>query len=277
MRRTGIKTWRHLLRFRTFCVPREGFGAADCLDASAGDTHRGRFALADGASEGGPDSGRWARVLVDDFVQGDTTSSLPSPAAGGGLSGGWVAKLPVLQARWRSEVAAVTVPSDSPWYVAEHARARDNDAFATFLGLVMHPAPGPNTPWRWQALAVGDSCLFQVRSGVLIERFPMSGVEEFNTTPWLVGSHTSPEEVYRDRSRTVDGENWPEDRLYLMTDALAEWFLLRWEVDEKPWKELETFVNPAAADDEFADWVGDLRKGGQLRNDDVTMAAIWLE
>src|SRR5579864_4709874 len=103
MARTGIKTWHHLLRFRNFCVPREGNGPSDCLDASAGDTQRGRFALADGASEGGPDSGRWARVLVEDFVRADDNAYLPSPAAGGGTGGGWSETLPALQARWKAE------------------------------------------------------------------------------------------------------------------------------------------------------------------------------
>jgi hypothetical protein len=265
MARTGIKGWRHLLRFRNFCVPREGFGLADCLDASAGDTQRGRFALADGASEGGPDSGRWARLLVDDFVRGE------------GIQAPWPETLPPLQARWQAEAGPAPIATEMPWYVAEHARARDNDAFATFLGLVMQPAPGPNTPWRWQAFAVGDSCLFQIRTGVLIERFPMTAVDEFNTTPWLVGSHTSANEVQRDRSRTCDGEAWPDDRIWLMTDALAEWFLLRWEVDEKPWDELEEFLHPMVDDESFGNWVAKLRRAGQLRNDDVTLAGVWLE
>ena len=39
-----------------------------------------------------------------------------------------------------------------------------------------------------------------------------------------------------------------------MTDALAEWFLLRWEVDEKPWQELEEFLHPLVDDGSFADW-----------------------
>jgi hypothetical protein len=276
MARTGIKGWRFLLRFRNFCVPREGFGLGDCLDASAGDPQRGRFALADGASEGGPDSGRWARLLVDDFVSAEGIRA-PWPDALPQTLGTWPETLPPLQARWKAEAGGAPGPADMPWYVAEHARARDNDAFATFLGLVIQPATGPNTPWRWQALAVGDSCLFQIRTGVLIERFPMAAADEFGTTPWLVGSHTSPQELQRDRSRTCDGEAWPEDRIWMMTDALAEWFLLRWEVDEKPWEELEEFLHPMVDDASFANWVARLRHSGQLRNDDVTLAAVWLE
>ena len=265
MARSSTNGWRHQLKHRAFCVPRKGFGLDDCLDAVADNTASGRFAIADGASEGGPESGLWARLLVKDFVRAD------------GVTDPWPETLPPLQARWRTEVGRGAAPTEVPWFVAEHARARDNDAFATFLGLAMQAAPGPNTPWRWQALAVGDTCLFQVRSGVLIERFPIDEVTKFNTTPWLVGSHTTPEEVRRDRGRILDGENWPNDRIWMMTDALAEWFLLRWEVDEKPWEELEPFLNPMVVPESFDDWIADLRRLGQIRNDDVTLAAVWLE
>jgi hypothetical protein len=265
MARTGIRGWLPQLRFRQFCVPRQGSAPSDCLDAAAGDPDLGRFALADGASEGGPDSGRWARLLVDDFVR---FADDPQP---------WPASLVRLQERWKAGFAYAAVPADIPWYVSEHSRARDNSAFSTFLGLSVDDAHGPNNARRWRAFAVGDSCLFQVRSGVLVERFPISSFEEFNSTPWLVGSDTSPDEIRRERGRTLDGESHPGDRIWMMTDALAEWFLLRWEVDERPWEELEVFLNPMVIEESFADWIGDMRRTAQMRNDDVTLAAVWVE
>ncbi len=62
-----------------------------------------------------------------------------------------------------------------------------------------------------------------------------------------------------------------------MSDALAEWFLLRWEVDEKPWEELEVFLNPMVVEESFDDWIADLRRLGQIRNDDVSLVGVWLE
>ena len=53
--------------------------------------------------------------------------------------------------------------------------------------------------------------------------------------------------------------------------------MLRWEVDEKPWEELEPFLNSMVIAESFDDWVTELRQSGQLRNDDVTLAGVWLE
>ena len=261
----GHTGWPQRLRYHDFSVPRQGCSKADCLDAAAGDPERGCFAIADGASEGGP-----------------------SPACGPACSwmtsfglmrrssrGRWRCRR--LQARWRTRVGLSPRPAETPWYVAEHARALDNGAFATFLGLRLEPAVSPGMPWRWQALAVGDTCLFQIRSGVLIETFPLAAPGEFNTTPWLVGSDTSPEEIQRQRSRACDGECWPNDRIWLMTDALAEWFLVRHMHAEKPWEELQAFLDPLIHEDAFGEWIDELRRNGQLRNDDVTLAAVWLE
>ena len=100
------------LRHRDFRVSRQGFGPSECLDAAAGNAERDRFAIADGGSEGGPDSGRWARLLVDDFVETQITQEP------------WPASLPALQARWQVEAGQGVVLTDIPWYVEEHARAR---------------------------------------------------------------------------------------------------------------------------------------------------------
>jgi hypothetical protein len=66
------------------------------------------------------------------------------------------------------------------------------------------------------------------------------------------------------------------DRFYLMTDALAQWFLARHEAGQKPWQ----VIGKALADPEtgvaFPAWVEDLRDKGGLCNDDVTISAIAL-
>ena len=49
----------------------------------------------------------------------------------------------------------------------------------------------------------------------------MSAVEEFNSTPWLVGSHTTPDEVRRDRLRALAGESWPDDCLWLVHQEIG--------------------------------------------------------
>jgi hypothetical protein len=68
------------------------------------------------------------------------------------------------------------------------------------------------------------------------------------------------------------------DRLWLMTDALAQWFLQQAESGGKPWLALDLLVHPAgdeiSSQQAFAAWIEGLRASRQLRNDDVALIAI---
>ncbi|MHB1423284.1 MAG: protein phosphatase 2C domain-containing protein [Gemmataceae bacterium] len=258
---------------RAFRLPRQGYGWEECQDALAGDAEHGRFAIADGAAES-PYSALWAHLLVEEFVR--RTEHLPN----------WADWLPSLQERWSAQVTVyerwaahsarpangdiqTTEAEDLsvPWYLEAGLL---QGAFATFLGLVIEEH-------RWYAAAVGDSCLFQVRQDELIHAFPVTRAADFSNAPWLVGSRTSPFEVPHKNGLQQMGDCQPRDRIWLMTDALAQWFLLESESGGKPWLTLEPLLY--AADDDsaqhaFAYWIEGLRSTRQLRNDDVTLLAL---
>src|SRR5947209_17840999 len=140
------------LSCRQFRLPRLGHRPDECQDASAADPVRGRFAVADGATES-VYAGEWARLLVDAFVGGEAAPFWPT----------W---LPPVQARWEEAIRPAAGAPPRPWYM-EEALSRGG-AFATFLGLALEPnADGPAL-WKWEAHAVGDSCLFLVRRGELL-------------------------------------------------------------------------------------------------------------
>jgi hypothetical protein len=257
------------LGYRSFRLPRQGYGLEECQDALAGDAERGRFALADGAAES-PYSALWARLLVEEFLR--QRERLPS----------WANWLPSLQERWDAAIrrpnASLTengwrMPEDSgvmPWYLEP---GLVQGAFATFLGLVIEDH-------KWYAVAVGDSCLFQVRGGEMIRAFPISRAVDFSNAPWLVGSRTSPIEVPHKNGLQQIGDWQPGDRFWVMTDALAQWFLVQVESEGKPWRTLEPLVHAAvdlfSAQQAFAAWIEGSRLARQLRNDDVTLLAITL-
>ncbi len=255
---------------RAFRLPRQGYDLDECQDALAVDAERGRFAIADGAAES-PHAALWAQLLVEEFVRQND----PLPR--------WANWLPSLQDRWlsaiRSPYSAFLASrsssedggqrsADVPWYLEP---GLTQGAFATFLGLVFEDN-------SWYALAVGDSCLFQVRRGELIRTFPILRAADFSNAPWLVGSRTSPIEVPHKNGLQQYGECQPGDRFWLMTDALAQWFLLQSEAGAKPWLSLEPLIYPGSSDDEaqhaFAAWIEGLRNERRLRNDDVTLVAI---
>jgi hypothetical protein len=239
---------------RLFWMPRGGHTAEEYEDASAVAPALGRFAIADGATESSY-AASWARRLVEAFVR--------QPAC---EPESWQTWLPPLQLSW----AAETERQPLPW----HAEAKlEIGAFATFLGIVV--SGNEDTGNNWQAVAVGDSCVFHVRKDNL-ESFPISRSRDFNNRPGLVGSRTAPAELlHRQCIQTREGIWQPGDCLWLMTDALAQWFLRECEVGAKPWKEIEQLLEEPG-DAPLSDWVAELRQRRELRNDDVTLLMVRL-
>jgi hypothetical protein len=247
------------LPVRTLCLPRRGNTLQESQDAWARSRgprlhppERGRFAIADGATESAH-SGLWARLLVEEFVHASDVYL------------DWKSWLPPLQERWEGVVQLArdhSVAQD--WFVEAHERS---GAFATFLGLVVEEE-------RWHALAVGDSCLVHLRAGHLVQSFPLGRASDFNSTPALVGSRLAAEEIPVKQGMWREARWRAGDQLWLMTDALARWALTEEEHRRQPWRVLgHLLTRPDAA---FATWVERLRGEGTLRDDDVTLVAVSL-
>jgi hypothetical protein len=236
------------LSCKAFQLPKRGNTARELEDAYAEGAKHGRFAVADGATEASY-ALLWAHLLANALVE--------APPAGE-LDEGWLAPL---RHRWAEHVGGLALP----WYAEEK---RDQGAFATCLALHLRAEPrGVGGPWS--AVAVGDTCLFHVREGALVERFPIQAPGDFNTRPPLVGSRPGPAPTL---ART-EGEWWPGDVFLLMTDALAEWFLRQDRAGGAAW---ERAVGEACAQTprNFPGWVEGLRDREGLRNDDVTLLTV---
>ena len=238
------------LRWKAFRVVKHGNAVEDYEDAGAGDIRSGRFAVADGASEASF-AGIWAKLLAERFVKdnGKPWRDLE-----------WIA---ALRKQWAAEVDGKPLP----WYAEEK---RELGAFATFLGLVFRPsAVGENGYWR--AIAVGDCGLFQIRGGKLVQAFPMTRSADFSNRPRLLRSRwRGADELDVDRER-AHGRWQPQDRFLLMTDALAQWFLLRTEQRKDPLAEISDLLSDNA---DFSEWVTERRRQSLLRNDDVTLLVV---
>src|SRR5262249_40427962 len=123
---------------------------------------------------------------------------------------------------------------------------------------------------RWRALAIGDGCLFVVRAGKLTRAFPLERSEQFSNRPSLLSSKARANAGVWDEVATVEGELQVSDRLLLMTDALAQWFLVETEMGRRPWAALAKLTTP----EQFSAFIDCLRAGGALRNDDVTLVNL---
>ena len=244
------------LRWQALQLWKQGNAAADYEDAGAGDVPNGRFAIADGASEASF-AAIWARLLVESFIAapGKPWRSLD-----------WVGPL---RRQWAAQVDGLALP----WYAEEK---RELGAFATFLGLVFRrSAVEPHGYWR--ALAVGDCCLFHTCGGRLVQAFPLTRSADFGNRPRLLRSRPQGPDELDARREQAHGRWKPGDRFLLMTDALAQWFLLRTEQGEDPLAEIRGLLEETAPEAAFAEWVREQRDQSLLRNDDVTLIVIDVE
>ena len=240
---------------RALWLPKAGNAPEEYEDAFAVDPALRRAAVADGASDS-YDSGRWARLLVDAFV--DVT-----PAAGADGLRAWLAEP---ARRW----AAALDRGALPWNQQEKSRL---GAHCTFLGLeldVVEPdRPLLGTPCgRWRAVAVGDACLFQVRDDALLAAFPLAHADKFGSAPALLATAPAYRGPGLECAAAAAGDLRLGDTFFLATDALAQWFLRHHAEGGRPWRAL------AAAADAFAPFAAALRAARRLRNDDTTLLRL---
>lgn len=207
-----------------------------------------RVAAADGATDA-VFSGLWADILVRSWGLRHLNAQNFSQE---------VAKKAKI---WRRR----TQHRQVPWYVEEKARS---GSFAALIGVELCQTG------TWAAIACGDCCIFQIRDRELITAFPVSRSGDFSNSPallttGLMGRHLA------DAIRSEDGTWEPGDHLYLMTDALACWFLGKHELGCLPWKVLSEVALTGRPS--FSDWVTSLRKGKEIKNDDCTLVSVTLE
>jgi len=237
-----------------FWLPKAGLTDAEYEDACGprrpmawqlGDTWR--CAVADGATEAAF-TGIWAKILVRAYVM-ERLDDVD-----------FHAQLAPLRAQWRLAVDKSIGGRQLPWYAEEKRRS---GAFAALVGLTL---------WEggWSALAVGDCCLFQVRDGELLTSFPLDKSSEFGSRPVLVSTNPAREDVAA--LRVAAGPWRAGDTFYLMSDALAAWFLRQHEQGTLPWP--LPLVDGPTREADFAAWIGELRAAREMRNDDVTLVRV---
>lgn len=256
-----------LLPPKRFITPKPGNRPNECEDqsrvaypynafsASPSGVNLARLAVCDGASESAF-AQLWAATLAQQFI------SSPPDLARLDYRGlmQWLAPA---QQRWYERVPWERLP----WH--GEAKAREG-AFATLLGLQFQAAPGRSPGLCWQAVAVGDSCLFLIRDGRLVLSFPMTGAAEFGNTPPLVGSVAAANSGLPRQLPKVSGQCAPGDLFLLATDALAEWLLREYGAGREPWRELLSLQTPA----EWEEWLAAKRSARQIKHDDTTLLII---
>ncbi|MHC1743964.1 MAG: hypothetical protein AB9873_13155 [Syntrophobacteraceae bacterium] len=219
------------------------------------------FAVADGASEGML-SREWAKILVQTFCRNkDFRENAMSFLERAYRSwNAWIKSYFKRRERQNKPIQ---------WFEEDGFR---NGAFSTLLGLRLI-RPGDERTGRWEAIAVGDSCLFHVRSDSLIASFPLKNSIDFNNSPFLIPTNRSKGRNLANAFKGVTGDFSVDDQFYLMTDAIACWFLTEIESNRHPWRILRDF-DTEDSQVTFQEWVSSLRAAKKMRNDDVTLVRV---
>lgn len=225
-----------------------------------GDPASGRSArciVVDGATEA-YDSIRWVSQLVDSFLGIGPVGG--APALTDRAMDEWFG---LMQDRWVQDAPTAFAN------VFEERKFRADGSFATLLGCEIHGLGGPRP--HWSAVALGDTVLFHVRGARVLAQFPALAAEDFGIDPDGVFTQPSARERMRARLRRADGPLAVGDRLFLATDALAEWMVRVGRSDaDLLWRTLGRLDHPVL----FRRIVADRRRTGEMKNDDVTLMRV---
>jgi hypothetical protein len=215
------------------------------------------FAISDGATSS-PDAKTWANMLVAASSKHESNKDKFSQV------------VQDLQSSWDKDWQEKKIKqiNSSPSWWTEAALNKPNAATycsVTFEGQKTRI----NGDISWQSIAVGDSCLFQIRNGKLVMSFPLSSEAEFSDRPRLVrstGGSINPENIlYK------NGVANANDVFLLATDAVAEW-IFKYEI--QPDKTFSSIFYNQITEASFDDFIKSERQSGRMKDDDSTIVSI---
>ncbi|SDW06297.1 hypothetical protein [Paenibacillus sp. CF384] len=244
-----------------YSLPKAGNHSHEYEDASHSSTHVqkettvSRFAIADGASESSF-ADLWANLLTSGYCYG-RIDGLHIHKSVSPLSKAWLKK---------------TSGKSLPWYAQEKL---GSGAFATLAGITFRYAKDAETV-AFDAIAIGDSCIFHVRGDTLIASFPLSNADDFSRRPVLISSNAANNDRLKSSVHEWSGTAEAGDAFWLMTDALACWLLTHYMEDRGVIRRLQELDGHRAFDHLVHEERRRLYREGHfyLRNDDVTFIRL---
>lgn len=240
----------------SFIVHKEAENLDDCQDARAQSDRKGRYAIADGVTHSFFPK-EWATLLVEHFCESTDFSLAKTDWRN------WIAPI---QQKWYERVEE-KVRERNRFYLTNSFNTKESAA-STFIGIEFRKDSG-----AWEAMIVGDSCLFH-QSDTGLKSYPIEDSTDFTNRPEFFASfakdnHSEPTFIH--------GNAIPGDTFILATDALAKWILEHKEIGKidaalDRLKAMET-------DEKFYQFIHTARHDEAIRlvNDDVTLMLISVE
>lgn len=245
------------LSIESMVLPKKGYVQDECEDSIyIHPSHREpvdnyKFAVADGATESSF-SKEWANLLTG-IIQTRKYINVSY----------LLDILPSLQLKWKEKVFSRPLP-----YYAE-AKALQG-AFSTLLALQI------NIKYHnYKCFAVGDCCLFHIRANAMIKCFPINESNEFGNNPFLISSNNLQNAGLKDFIKECEGDLLHGDQFFLLSDAIANWFIKECEQNSKPWITLNNLLTDKILNkDVFINWLNEQRETKFIKNDDTSIISI---
>jgi hypothetical protein len=206
-----------------------------------------RAAVADGAAATAF-SGQWAELLVraycdQPFADWDDLAARSQMAA--------------------NEWALTVYAQDRPWYALMRAQSGGAAAIAGIEIIAKER--------KWTAIALGDSCLFQIRNERVYVAIPPYGPDDFGNNPRLIFTDAEKNAGLASAYVSKSGTFLPGDLFVLATDAASE-ALLRADLGKAGLRE---WIRALTKSDKRARrLIEALRHSREIRDDDVALVTI---
>ena len=225
----------------------------DCADRYAYNKSQNKFAISDGVSKSFFPK-IWADVLVNRWVDSKEFDEAQF--------------ILDCQKDWLNQVTEIVNKPDAKWFT-KNAFNRKESGLATFVGLRFYKK---KKDWFWKADALGDSFLF----------FVPKKIKNFSKECIVLSSKQEPIvfDNFPDYLNSLGNKHKGEKQLkentltsgtfYLMTDALAEWFL---NEKDNAISKIDVWQNQK----DFERFVDEERHNEKLGNDDSAILTIKIE
>ncbi|HEV2962245.1 MAG TPA: SH3 domain-containing protein [Candidatus Angelobacter sp.] len=248
---------------RSFQTHKQDEDMQSCQDAADGNAQAGRYAIADGATQSFFPR-EWAKLLVHHFCHNGADGKPFSF-----LNKNWKDWLDPIQREWYKTIEREV--KEQPKYYNTNRFTLREPAISTFIGLEL--SGGEQEETRWQAMIIGDSCLFHLSDSKLTS-YPLNHPNQFTARTPYFASYASRNKDFE--PKFVDGNAGKSDTIFMATDALAKWILLQYQAGCTSWQACWQRLSQITSDKEFQDFVQEKRQSGsnRLENDDTTLLLI---
>lgn len=260
----NMKTLELRLEFNE-TLPKMNDAPSDCQDALSVNSETGRYAVADGVTRSFFPA-EWAQLLVKQFCHDTSKPNLDLFK-----TKNWQDWLPPIQDRWSAlihEKVSKKTGIDSI-HLKNSIIARD-PAASTFVGLQVDTY---STNPSWQAMIIGDSCLFYFKNNGELNSYLIKNSSDFNYHPQYFSSIPSSR---KDGPLFLNENLEVGDVFVLTTDALAKWLFIQRERNGTNWnKTLQTLMSLKSRQELFA-FVSNARNNKEFPMEDDDVALIVL-